>query len=154
MTDNYKKVKEEGGQSAFANDPDVGINSKKDDEFKKAKPAEPVGRHGAEETSKDEGQKCCCLSIKTGYWLYGLIDLIIVIGLCVVISSDVVKVKSAKKFFVILLVSYLPNVLVWILMLCRDTARMRKTYTYSLNLKLFVAAFVLPLVCIKMVAHG
>jgi hypothetical protein len=52
--------------------------------------------------------------VTTGYYIYGFVDLIMAIAMIGVLISGVVKVKEVKIFFIIFMVSYIPNVLMFL----------------------------------------
>jgi len=127
--------------------------SKKDDQFKKAR-NEEVTRNGDNENYRNRKSCCCCFSVKTGFKLYGIIDLIILILIIVTLGAGVAKKSEVKDFFITILVSYIPNVLIFFIILCVDTSKVRKVYLYFLNFKLFIAAFMLPGIIVRSITSG
>ena len=70
------------------------------------------------------------------------------------LAANIAKENSVFNFFIIWLFSYLPNVILWFILWFKDSSGMRRWYLNLLCFKLFIAAFLLPLVIIRSVSSG
>ena len=70
----------------------------------------------------------------------------------ITIASKVVKDNKVMTYAIVLMLSYVPNVLLFFVGCCSGSAVIRKIYFYFLQFKLLVFAFMVPLIIISMVS--
>ena len=104
------------------------------------------GRSTRKQQKKDRGALCCnYFSIKTGFILYGIFDIIYTIVISAIIITILARKKKVKAFWYNSLVLALPNSLTFIYVMVVKKAIAHKIYTYILAVKLGIVALSLPL---------
>lgn len=104
-------------------------------------------RNQRKSKKKEKGTTCCnYFSIKTGFILYGIFDIICMITFSAIIIHNLVKKKRVKNFWYVSLALTVPNALTFIYVILVDKAISRKVYTYMLAVKLGIVAFSSPLI--------
>lgn len=138
MADRYQRVHHEGGDKLLK------VN-KDDDQFRNVR--------GGEEDDVRKGGKTCCLffGITKGFHAYAIFDALIASALVAALALGVCKDVRVKAFTIILLLSYLPNVILHLVTICDSSPGIQKAYFYCLQIKLLIAAFMAPLVIVKLI---
>ena len=96
---------------------------------------------------KEKGATCCgYFSIKTGFIMYGVFDILLMVGLFAVIIHYLVIKKKVKHVLYASLFLQVPNAFAFIYVMAVDKAISRKIYTYILAVKIGILAFTTPLV--------
>ena len=97
---------------------------------------------------KQEKGKTCCgfFSIRTGFIIYGVLDIAMFIYYLAIIINKLVKNYVVEKYYYIMLISGFPNVIALALVLAIDKAVTRKIYTYFLAVKIGLITFITPLI--------
>ena len=83
-----------------------------------------------------------CMTPKVIFMMYGIIDLI----LFVLIIAYTIAYKSGNIGFIGLILMYLPNAVLFIVLLIKDSFGTRKMYQLWLRFKLVFMGFMLPLI--------
>jgi hypothetical protein len=94
---------------------------------------------------KDLDRKCCrCFSIRAGFLMYGVLDILIFLTFfgCI-IHYLVLKQKVPLTIYLLLLIQA-PNAFGFICVLGADKGVARKMYTYALAFKLSIISIVFP----------
>ena len=96
---------------------------------------------------KEKGTTCCgYFSIKVGFILYGVFDIITMIALFAIIVHFLVIKKRVRHFWYASLILTVPNAFSFIFVMVSDKAITRKIYTYILAVKIAILAFTIPLI--------
>jgi len=93
------------------------------------------------------------IGIATGYHIYGVFDTVFTFGVFMALVLGVAKDPSMFAIAMIVLFSYLPNVILYFVQMCEQSPGIRKAYFICLQFKLIVFAFVAPLVIIRLISN-
>ena len=87
---------------------------------------------------------CLCISIQAGFYIMGVLDVIMLLVISVVLMTGLFYPASLAIF-----IFYLPNVVLFFLIVAQDDGLSRKIYANVLFLKGFFQAFAMPFILMK-----
>ena len=97
--------------------------------------------------SKKDNRKTCCyyFSIKSGFVMFGICDIMILLGLTVVCVNDYMHDKSHPSLSQwILFVIMFQKVLLFLIELCSDSLRTKHIYRVMLRINMLLWMFAAP----------
>ncbi len=114
------------------------------------------GNRRAEKVDKSAIQKCCGIfSIKTGFSLYGVLDLLIFILVTVLLVKSKIggrEIEDVKWLLAVFLVQ-LPNVSLFVMVLVDDKSTTRRIYSSYMMIKMLAQSIAIPMLILRLESH-